>query len=172
MSLIVVDVESDGSIPNKYSMVCFGAVVVEPTLLKTFYGKTKPISELWNPEALAISGFTREQHLTFDDPEQVMRDFEEWVKANSKGKPVFISDNPAYDWSFINYYMHYYLGRNVFGYSARRIGDLYCGMMKDSKAQWKFLRNTRHTHHPVDDATGNAEVVLKMKAMGLKIDLY
>ena len=37
MSLIVVDVESDGPIPNRYSMVCFGAVVVEPTLSKTFY---------------------------------------------------------------------------------------------------------------------------------------
>ncbi len=171
MSLIVVDVESDGSIPNKYSMVCFGAIVVEPTLSKTFYGKTKPISELWNPEALAISGFTREQHLTFDDPEQVMKDFELWVKENSKGKPVFISDNPAYDWSFINYYMHYYLGRNVFGYSARRIGDLYCGMVKDSRAQWKHLRDTKHTHIPTDDAKGNAEVILKMKEMGLKINL-
>ena len=30
MSLIVVDIESDGPIPHQYSMVCFGAVVVEP----------------------------------------------------------------------------------------------------------------------------------------------
>ncbi len=28
MSYIVVDVESDGAIPFKYSMVCFGAVIV------------------------------------------------------------------------------------------------------------------------------------------------
>ena len=45
MSYIVVDVEADGAIPHKYSMVCFGAVIVEPTLTKTFYGKTKPISD-------------------------------------------------------------------------------------------------------------------------------
>ena len=37
MSLIVVDVEADGPIPGKYSMVCLGAVVVEPTLSRTFY---------------------------------------------------------------------------------------------------------------------------------------
>ena len=43
MSYIIVDVESDGPIPHQYSMVCFGAVVLEPTLSKTFYGKTKPI---------------------------------------------------------------------------------------------------------------------------------
>ena len=29
-----MDVEADGPIPPKYSMVCFGAVVVEPTELK------------------------------------------------------------------------------------------------------------------------------------------
>ena len=51
MSYIVVDVESDGEIPHKYSMVSFGAVVVEPSLSKTFYGKTKPISDIWVPEA-------------------------------------------------------------------------------------------------------------------------
>lgn len=93
MSYIVVDVESDGPIPNKYSMVCFGAVIVEPSLTKTFYGTTKPISDLWVPEALAISGFTREQHLTFEDPYQTMVKFRNWIEQNSKGQPIFISDN-------------------------------------------------------------------------------
>ena len=171
MSLIVVDVESDGPIPNRYSMVCFGAVVVEPTLSKTFYGKTKPVSELWMPEALAISGFSRVEHKTFDDPEKVMSDFANWIQNNSTGRPVFISDNPAYDWQFINYYFHYYLGKNPFGFSARRIGDLYCGMVKDSFAKWKHLRRTTHDHHPVNDAKSNAEALLEMSKMGLKIPI-
>lgn len=171
MSFIVVDVESDGAIPDKYSMVCFGAVVVEPSLSKTFYGQTAPISDNWNPEALAISGFSREQHLTFDDPFEVMENFEIWLKENSKGRPVFISDNPAYDWQFINYYFHMYLGRNPFGFSGRRIGDLYCGMQKDAYARWKHLRKTNHDHHPVNDAKGNAEALLQMQQMGLKINL-
>jgi len=169
MSLIVVDVESDGPIPYKYSMVCFGAVVVEPSLSKTFYGKTKPVSDLWIPEALAISGISREEHKTFDDPETVMKNFADWINLNSKNRPVFISDNPAYDWQFINYYFHYYLGKNPFGFSARRIGDLYCGMVKDSFAKWKHLRKTKHDHNPVNDAKGNAEVLLQIKEMGLKI---
>lgn len=169
MSLIVVDVESDGPIPMKYSMVCFGAVVVEPTLSKTFYGKTRPIASEWNPEALAISGFSREEHQGFDDPEEVFFKFELWLKANSKGRPIFISDNPAYDWQWINWYFHFFLGRNPFGWSGRRIGDLYCGMQKDMFAGWKHLRETKHTHNPVDDAMGNAEVLLKMKEMGLKM---
>ena len=51
MSYIMVDVESDGPIPGDYSMICFGAIAVEPSLEKTFYGKLKPISENWIPES-------------------------------------------------------------------------------------------------------------------------
>ncbi len=170
MSLIVVDVESDGDIPHKYSMVCFGAVVVEPGLSKTFYGKTKPVSDEWKPDALAISGFSREEHLTFDEPAEVMGEFAEWIKENTNGQPTFISDNPAFDWQWINYYFHYFTGKNPFGFSARRIGDLYCGLEKDFLAgsKWKKFRKTTHTHNPVDDALGNAEALLKIREMGLK----
>jgi hypothetical protein len=171
MSYIVVDCESDGPIPHKYSMVCFGAVIVEPSLEKTFYGKTKPTSDLWIPEALAVSGFSREEHMEFEEPEAVFRRFGEWIKENSKGSPIFISDNLAYDWQFVNFYFHYFTGSNPFGYSGRRIGDMYAGMKMDTFVKWKHLRKTRHTHHPVDDAKGNAEVLLQMKDMGLKIKL-
>ena len=64
----MVDVESDGPIPGDYSMVCFGAVVVEPSLEKTFYGKLKPISDKWIPEALAVSGFSREDRALSKGP--------------------------------------------------------------------------------------------------------
>ena len=170
-NLICVDVESDGAIPHKYSMVCFGAVIVEPSLTKTFYGKTRPISGLWNPEALAISGFTREQHLTFDDPKIVMEQFRDWIKQNCKGRPVFISDNNGYDFAWINFYFHWYLGENPFGYSSRRIGDLYCGLVEDGYAKWKHLRTTRHSHNPVDDCVGNGEAILAIQKMGVKLGI-
>ena len=172
MSYIVVDVESDGPAPQIYSMVCFGAVVLEPTLSKTFYGQTKPISELWMPDALKVSGFSREEHKSFNDPQEVMRDFATWILENSKGKPVFISDNPAFDWQWINYYFHRYTGKNPFGFSGRRIGDLYCGMKMNTSLnkEWKYkYRKTTHDHNPVNDAKGNAEALLAFKELGLKI---
>ena len=170
MSLVVVDVESDGAIPHKYSMVCFGAVVVEPSLSKTFYGQIRPISDEWNPEALAISGFTREEHLTFDEPGGVMTNFRNWLTEKVNDRPIFISDNLAFDWQWINYYFHYYLGKNPFGFSGRRIGDLYSGLEKDffAGSKWKKFRKTRHTHNPVDDAVGNAEALLTIRELGLK----
>lgn len=175
MSYIVVDVEADGEIPHKYSMVCFGAVVVEPSLSKTFYGKIRPVSDLWVADALAVSGFSREEHEGFDEPEKVMGDFAEWIVRNSNGKPTFISDNPAFDWQWINYYFHTYLGKNPFGFSGRRIGDLYCGMKMDTglNSEWKRLyRKTLHDHNPVNDAKGNAEALLEMKKMGLKLPTH
>lgn len=172
MSYFVVDVESDGPIPGDYSMISFGAVLVDEKLDRSFYAKIKPISKDYNPESLAISGFSREETLEFDDPLETMIKFEEWITANSKGRPVFISDNNGFDWMFICWYFHHFLKRNPFGYSSRRLSDLYCGLVKDTFAQWKHLRKTEHTHNPVDDAKGNAEVLLIMKnEMGLKIDL-
>ncbi len=170
MSYVVIDCESDGPCPPLFSLVCFGAVIVEPSLSKTFFGKTAPITENFNPEALSVSGYSREQHESFDDPVAVFRAFDDWIKENSKGRPIFICDNPCYDWQWINYYFHRYIGNNPFGWSGRRIGDLYCGMVNNSHAQWKHLRHPyEHNHNPVSDALGNAQALLKMQEMGLKI---
>jgi DNA polymerase III epsilon subunit-like protein len=169
MSLIVVDVEADGPVPHLYSMVSFGAVVVEPSLALAFKGEVRPVSERWLPEALAVSGVSREQHLRFEEPGPVMARFERWIQESSKGRPVFASDNLAFDWQWINYYFHAYLGRNPFGWSGRRIGDLYCGMLRDGYATWKHLRRTAHDHDPVNDARGDAEALLAMIGMGLKL---
>ena len=172
MSLIVVDVEADGPIPSEYSMVSFGAVLVDNSLNKTFYGEVKPISDKWIPSALNVSKISREQHLMYDDPIIVMKNFADWLKINSKGNPVFISDNNGFDWQWINYYFHKYYGSNPFGFSSRRIGDIYCGMKLDMKLnnEWKKkYRKTKHSHFAIDDATGNAEAILAFEKLGLKL---
>ncbi len=169
MPYVMVDIESDGPIPGDYSMVCFGAVIAEPELNRTFYGQLKPISDRFIPEALAVSGFSREECQSFDDPQQVMQQFRDWLASNSSGRLIFVSDNNGFDWQFINWYFHHFLGENPFGHSSTNLGSLYKGMQKDTFVNFKHLRKTRHTHHPVDDARGNAEALLQMKEMGLKI---
>lgn len=159
---VVVDVESDGPAPGIHSMICFGAVIVEPGLQRTFYGKLKPISDIWLPDALSISGFSREETLRFDDPYDVMLSFDTWLSKNIDGRPIFYSDNNGYDFAFINYYFWKYLNRNPFGWSSANIGSFYKGLEKDLYSTFKHLRDTKHTHHPVDDAKGNAEALLKM----------
>jgi len=167
----MVDIESDGPIPGDYSMICFGAVVVESGLGRTFYGKLRPISERFIPEALAVSGFTREQVMAFPEPEGVMRSFAAWLGTVAGGRPMFISDNNGFDWQFINWYFHHFVGENPFGHSSHNLGSLYKGVAKDMFATFKYLRRTRHTHNPLDDARGNAEALLQIKDRhGLKIN--
>ena len=93
-------------------------------------------------------------------------------RANTNGRPVFVSDNNGFDWQFINWYFHAFLGKNPFGHSSMNLGSLYKGLVKDTKQNFKHLRQTKHTHNPVDDARGNAEALLHLRdAFGLKIDL-
>src|SRR5688572_972658 len=116
MSYIMVDIEADGPIPGDYSMISFGAVVVEPTLSTTFYGQLRPVSTKWIPEALAVSGFSREETMNFPEAEPVMRRFQEWIAEHCQGQPMFISDNNGFDWQFINWYFHHFTGGNPFGH--------------------------------------------------------
>lgn len=168
MTYIMVDVEADGPIPGDYSMVAIGAVIVRPGLTEpTFLRHIKPISDKWIPEALAVSQFTREQTMHFEDPKQCMMEFDEWIKQQDR--PMFISDNNGFDWQFVNWYFHHFLGHNPFGYSSTNLGSLYKGLVKDMFKNFKKLRRTKHDHNPVNDSRGNAEAMLYMiEEMGLK----
>ena len=98
-------------------MVCFGAVLFDDPG-QSFYGQTRPVCDRFVPEALAVSGFSREQHLGFDDPKAVMEAFALWLDKHVKGRAVFVSDNIAFDWQFINYYFHRFLGKTCSAFPA------------------------------------------------------
>lgn len=165
MADFVMDFEADGPVPGPYSGVCFGVVLIKDPA-QFFYGQLAPISERWIPEALAVSGFTREQHLTFPAPEETIPQYLRWINQFGDRHTLF-SDNNQFDGMFNAYYTcvfgdadRPFEGSNPFGFSSRRIGDLACGAQKHLNYAWKHLRKTRHTHDPVDDATGNAEALV------------
>ncbi len=169
---VMVDVEADGPIPGDYSMISLGAVIVEPSLSRTFYGQLRPMSERYVPEALAVSGHDRATCMTFPDPAETMRAFAAWLGEHAGKRPMFVSDNNGFDWMFVCFYFHHFTGSCPFGHSSSNLGSLYKGLTKDFSTSFKHLRKTAHTHHPVDDAKGNAEALLIMKnELGLKIGL-
>ena len=157
---VAFDVEADGPCPGLYSMVSLGLVdILDPA--RHFYAEIRPVADLWVPDALKVCGFSREQTLAFEEAGSAMKRLEKW---NGTGRTVLVSDNPAFDWQWISYYTHRYLGANPFGHSARRIGDLYAGFagdMRDTNG-WKKWRQTRHTHNALDDARGVAEAWLEL----------
>lgn len=169
MTYIMVDVETDGPIPgtDEYSMILIGAIVVEPSLDRVFCGSLRPISQRWQPEALAISKYSREETMNFEDPIVTMRAFALWIAESCPDRPFFVSDNNGFDWSFINWYFHHFLKENPFGHSSINLGSLYKGVYRNMEASFKHMRKTKPTHNPADDARGNAEAFLCiMKGFG------
>ncbi|MEX2268333.1 MAG: exonuclease domain-containing protein [Acidimicrobiia bacterium] len=172
MRYVMVDIEADGPVPGDYSMISVGAVLVDKALETTFYRRIRPISDQWMPDALAISGFSREQTLAFDDPAEVMPAFREWLNGIERGDCWFIADNAGFDWGFVNWYFHRFCGTNPFGHNSDDLGSLYKGIVGDTTKDFEHLRVTRHTHNALEDAIGNAEALLRMRSeLGLQIDL-
>lgn len=161
MTYFMVDVEADGPHPGTYSMIEVGAVRIEHKLSTTFYGQLHPITDNYLDEALDVVGYSREETMQFDDPEQVMSAFRNWVVDHTTdSRPIFMADNVGFDWQFVNWYFHHFLGDNPFGHSGEDLGSLFKGAERTMFENFKHLRETEHTHNPVDDAMGNAEALL------------
>lgn len=172
MTYFMVDVEADGPCPGEYSMISFGAVIVEPGLSRGFRSQLRPVSRKWIEDALKVSGHTREETLGFEEPEVAMNSFATWIRQETKGQAMFVSDNNGFDWQFINWYFWRFIGSNPFGHSSMNLGSLYKGLVGDCFKNFKHLRVTKHTHDPLDDAKGNAEAMLSMiEQHDLKIKL-
>ena len=155
-TLIFVDCEANGPCIGKGFLTEFGAV--EFKSMETFHGILFGSRPSVNP---LLSGELGNKK----DEIKVFTDFAEWL-GKFDGRPCFVSDNPAFDWQWINYGLHHAIGHNPFGWSARRISDFYAGLVGDwnSTQKWKQLRITEHDHNPVHDALGNVEAFRRLLA--------
>src|SRR5713226_8490403 len=110
-------------------MLSLGACVVDSPE-SSFYVELQPISDAYVAEALEVSGFCMLQLKgTGREPKDVMADFKRWIIEQSEGcVPVFVGFNAGFDWSFVNWYFHAYLGENPFGFSALDIKAYYMGL--------------------------------------------
>lgn len=163
---ISVDVETSGPIPGEYSLLTLGACVVSREEA-TFYRKLKPISEKADQNALAVTGLSLDDLArTGDTPQHVMAAFRDWiVQETGEGTPIFVGLNAGFDWSFVNYYFHRFVGENPFGFAPLDIKSLYMGATgctwreTRSSAMSAVLKPTRHgSHNALDDALAQAEL--------------
>jgi hypothetical protein len=155
-NLVFVDCEATGPCPGLGELTEFGAVHYMSR--ETFHGvlfASQPSAE--NPAMSVIVGAGY-------DAVAVYAAFDEWIRSVVRGSPSLVSDNPAYDFQWINYGFHHTLGHNPFGHSARRISDFYAGLTGDwgNTQSWKRLRITKHDHNPVNDAMGNVEAFARI----------
>lgn len=173
---ISVDIEASGPIPGIYSMLALGACVVDkPT--KEFYLELQPISEKFVPEAMQVTGFSIDQLYTIGKtPTEAMEQFGEWIINNSDDRqPVFVGFNASFDWSFINWYFHNFLGKNPFGIGGIDIKAYYMGLIgckwnetSSSRLIPEFQPVKKQTHNALDDARAQAEIFARLLATDLR----
>lgn len=171
---ISVDVETSGPIPVEYSLLTIGACCVDDDK-KTFSAALKPITDKADPKALEVTGLSLEDlRLRGDDPSVAMRSFSDWITtvAGNDATPIFVGLNAAFDWSFVNYYFHRFIGDNPFGFAALDIKSYYMGAAstswedtKSSRLQQALQPVTQPNHNAVRDAIYQAELFRLMRNM-------
>jgi hypothetical protein len=180
---VSVDIEADGPIPGRYSMLALGMCVAgrfdgehfearDPTA-QTFYRELQPISDQVDAPALAVARLDRDR-LSREGvtPQQAMHDAAEWLTAVSgDDRPIVCAFPAAFDWSFVWWYMVTYGPskppltfsscldmKTMFATSGRRV------FSKSGKSSLPpELRSRRtHTHHALDDAIEQADTFARL----------
>jgi hypothetical protein len=180
---ISIDVEADGPIPGDYSMLSFGLAVAgsfdgsrftesDPTA-ETFYCELAPISEQFDPDALAVSGLDRDALIqTGADPAAAMSSAAVWVRdVARRRRPVAVGYPLPYDWMWLYwYFVRFADGGSPFGFSrALDIKTMYAraaGVVVGEATKRNMpaaIRSSRpHTHNALDDAIEQAELFQRL----------
>lgn len=131
---VSIDIESVGPAPGLYSMISLGAAAFERDgeELGTWSANIHELADaIRHPDTMAFW----EQHpdewaRATDDavwPIDAMHAFEAWV-VGLGGKPIAAAWPAGFDFAFVNYYCHRFLGSNPLGYACLDIRSLAMGL--------------------------------------------
>ncbi|MFJ1809260.1 MULTISPECIES: exonuclease [unclassified Streptomyces] len=181
---ISVDIEADGPIPGPYSLLSLGAAVAgrqdvdgftaaDPTR-QTFYRELRPISAEFDPEALAVSGLDRKRLAEEGlEPGPALARFTDWVReVSGDAQPVMCGYPASYDWTFLYWYLIRFTGESPFGHSGcldmKTLYATKAGLPLRAVAKRTMpahlLSRRPHTHHALDDAVEQAELLANLMA--------
>jgi len=102
-----------------------------------------------------------------------MEKFARWLAdlGGNDATIIFVGFNAPFDWSFINYYFHCFLGENPFGFTALDIKALYMGATgcswadtRSSRIAQKLAPTLTGTHDALADARYQAEIFRLIRA--------
>jgi len=193
-----VDIETDGDAPGLSSMLSIGAVALYPESYSstmanhsTFYATLKRLPES-RPLTATMEWWDQfpkqwaEARLGAADPAVVMKNLELWVQKvlqdmEQKGVKdpvaIFVAAPIGFDFSFVYYYLHRFLGRCVFGHNGVDLRSVAMGILgndyryktENYPQEWKSP--LPHTHNALEDAEEQADRFRLMMTWRRKMEL-
>jgi hypothetical protein len=179
---ISADIETDGPVPGRFSMLSVGLAAVatfDGTTINRLdarahaaYWELKPVTANFDADALAVNGLDRDRlTATGLEPTAAMTQAAQWVRAIARDRrPVLVAYPVAFDWLFLHWYFETYADGSPFGHgSCIDIRSLYVGasgvtFAESSKRQIPLdLQPTAaHTHHALDDAIEQGQLFVNL----------
>jgi hypothetical protein len=173
------DVETDGPIPGPFSMLSFALVYAgrfdgksfhrAPPDAPHFYRELRPISDGFQPEALAVNGLDRERlKKEGQSPEDTMTGAANWVRSIAGNeRPVLVAYPLSFDWCWLYWYFVRF-SRSGSPFSHSQCFDLKTAFAIKARRPisqsgrselFPLLRSRKsHSHHALDDAIEQAEI--------------
>jgi len=184
---ISIDIEADGPCPGLHSMLSIAAVAINPQLENPEIGHwyanlellegadSDPGTDAWwakQPHAYA------ETRKLIIHPKDAMESLRDWLRT-LPGKKICIAYPAGFDFTFLYYYCHRFLGECPLGFSALDIKtygacvlslDYSQATKKQFPKEW-FDKSKPHTHVALDDAREQAYLFCKMLDARDRIEL-
>jgi hypothetical protein len=174
---VSIDIEALGPVPGLYSMISLGAVAFERdgAELGTWRANLRELPGTnRHPDTMAFWAEQPEAwRLATENPQEppvAMADFADWVVALA-GKPIAAAWPASFDFAFVNWYCHRFVGRNPLGYACLDIRSLAMGLTYSRgyhdlrENQMKVLRaqvdrEGLREHVALDDAVGQGRLLV------------
>lgn len=163
---VSTDIEANGPIPGIYSMLSLGSCLFDENgqELSSFSANLELLdgaaehpdtSQFWkeNPEAYQAT------RLHIERPVDVMNAYSIWLDTFPRPK-IFVAYPVGFDFTFVYWYFHRFLGKSPFYHSAVDIrtygmalmGTNYLGSTKKTFPRAWMSANMPHTHYALQDA--------------------
>lgn len=174
---VSVDVETDGPIPGPHSMLSIGAVAFTEAdgeigrwtanLLPLPGAAPHPATaDWWARQPAAAAAVAVDQQ----DPAEAVAAFAAWLDA-LPGWTICVAAPTGFDFTFVYWYLHRFLGRSPFGRESIDLRTVAWGLLggdhhtihkKTLKHHWPVQQ--AHTHIAIDDAAEQGELFMKVLA--------
>ena len=182
---ISIDVETDGPIPGRNSMLSLGAAAfLDGCLIASFSRNLTELPES-RPDPDTMKWWETQQEawaICREHPEhadRVMKDFLDWVRTISRendAKPVCVAYPAGFDFMFVYWYLIRFTGESPFScidIKTYTMAVLKKGYRECSKKGMpkEWFPEDKHTHRAIDDAIEQGKLFMNiMKENSQKVD--